>query len=169
MALLTVEHFVALDVAHVAHVANVSEGEVVVEASLASPVTNSLLDLLGRGGGGLGRAASILLASFFRVVGFITSLHFLQETLLLSLGSLSWRHGEMLWHTFAVVDSFRLLASVAFLSSFEVVVLALAAFPSTVWELEVVGLSGWLDGLLWNEGLDVVQVEGLVEWLDTTG
>ena len=74
----------------------------------------------------------------------------------------------MLWHTFAVLGSLRLLASVAFLSSFEVVVLALAAFPSTVWELEV-GLSGWLDGLLWNEGLDVVQVEGLVEWLDATG
>ena len=46
MALLTVEHFVALDVAHVAHVANISECEVVVEASLASPITNSLLDLL---------------------------------------------------------------------------------------------------------------------------
>ena len=32
--------------AHVAHVAYISESEVVVEASLARPITNSLLDLL---------------------------------------------------------------------------------------------------------------------------
>ena len=73
----------------------------------------------------------------------------------------------MLWHTFTIIGSFRLLASVAFLSSFEVVVLALAAFPSTIWELEV-ALPGWLSSFLRDEGLDVVQVEGLVEWLDTT-
>ena len=63
MALLTVEHFVALDVAKVAHVANISECEVVVEAPLASPVSNSLLNLLRDwGAGGLARAASTLLA-----------------------------------------------------------------------------------------------------------
>ena len=60
MALLTVEHFVALDVAEVAHVADISECEVVIEASLAGPVTNSLLDLLGRGSVGLGTTASSL-------------------------------------------------------------------------------------------------------------
>ena len=54
MALLTVEHFVALDVAEIAHVAYISEGEVVIEASLANPVTNSLLNFLSRGSVGLG-------------------------------------------------------------------------------------------------------------------
>jgi hypothetical protein len=52
LALLSVEHLTALDMAEVAHVANISECEVVVEASLASPVTNSLLDFLGDDGGG---------------------------------------------------------------------------------------------------------------------
>jgi hypothetical protein len=41
--LLLVEHAVRLDVAHIAHVAGLSEREVVVEAPLAGPVTNSLL------------------------------------------------------------------------------------------------------------------------------
>ena len=88
MALLTVEHFVALDMAQIAHVANISEGEVVVEASLASPVSNSLLDLLDRGGVGLGGAASFLLTLVFGVLIFTCCLNFLQETLLFSLGSL---------------------------------------------------------------------------------
>ena len=73
----------------------------------------------------------------------------------------------MLWHTFAVLGSLRLLASVAFLSSFEVIVLALAAFPSTIRELEVIVWLGLLNGFLWDEGLDAVQVEGLMEWFDT--
>ena len=74
----------------------------------------------------------------------------------------------MLWHAFTVVGGLSLLASVAFLSSFEVVVLALAAFPSAIWELEVIGhLLGWFNGFLWDERLDIVQVEGLVEWFDT--
>ena len=74
----------------------------------------------------------------------------------------------MLWHTFAVILGLRLLASVAFLSSFEVVVLAFAAFPSTVWEFELVVLFCLLNAFLWDERLDVVQVEGLVERLDTS-
>ena len=44
--LLVVEHFVALNVAEVAHVAHISECIVVIEASLASPVANSLLVLI---------------------------------------------------------------------------------------------------------------------------
>ena len=75
----------------------------------------------------------------------------------------------MLWHTFAVLGSLRLLASVAFLSSFEVVVLALAAFPSTVRELEVAGDDfSFLNRFFWDERLDAVQVEGLMERLNTT-
>ena len=55
----------------------------------------------------------------------------------------------------------------AFLSSFEVIVLALAAFPSAIWELEVIVHLGLLNGFLWDERLDAVQVEGLMEWLNT--
>ena len=73
----------------------------------------------------------------------------------------------MLWHAFTVVGGLGLLASVAFLSSFEVVVLALAAFPSAIRELEVNDRLGLLNGFLWDEGLDAVQVEGLMEWFDT--
>ena len=46
--LLSVQHIIALDVAHVTHVAHFSESKVVVEAPLAAPVTYSL------GGGFLG-------------------------------------------------------------------------------------------------------------------
>ena len=77
----------------------------------------------------------------------------------------------MLWHTLTIIVGFWLLASVALFSSFEVVVLALAAFPSAVWELEVIVFLRWFNGCnLWDEGLDVVQivqVESLVEWLHT--
>lgn len=153
--------------AEIAHVAYISEGKVVIEASLAYPVTNSLLNFLSRGSVGLGWAASFLLTRFFWLVVITCCLNFLQETLLLSLGSLSWWHSQVLWHTFAIIKGFRLLASVAFLSSFEVIVLALAAFPSAIWELEVIVWLGLLNGFLWNEWLDAVQVEGLMEWFDT--
>lgn len=39
-----------------------------------------------------------------------------------------------------ILDGFWLLASMAFFSSFEVVVLAFRAFPSSVWELKAVSL-----------------------------
>ena len=150
MALLTVEHFVALDVAQIAHVADISEREVVVETSLACPVTNSLLDLLARSSVALG-AASFLLKVVIGVLIFTCSLYFFQETLLLSLGSLVWRHCQVLWHSFSVIRCLWFLASVALLPAFEVVVLALAALPSTVRELEVAGRLGLLDWLLWDE------------------
>jgi len=74
------------------------------------------------------------------------------------------------WHTVAIVISFRFLASVAFLSSLEVVVLALAALPSAIWELEVgLLLNGrFLDNdfLLWLESSEIWG-KGLVERLDT--
>ena len=44
--LLREEHFAGLDVGHVAFVANVSEGKVVVAAPLTGPVANSLGGLL---------------------------------------------------------------------------------------------------------------------------
>ena len=86
--LLRENHLVALALCALALVAHFSEGEVVVEASQASPVSNSLLDLLDRGGVGLGGAASFLLTLVFGVLIFTCCLNFLQETLLFSLGSL---------------------------------------------------------------------------------
>ena len=136
MALLTVKHFVALNVAQVAHVAYISEGEVGVEASLTCPVTYSLLYLLGRSGVGLGATAAFLVARVYGVL-LITLCLLLQGTLLFSLGSLVWRHSQVLRHAFAVVGSFWLLASVALLPSLEVVVLALRALPAAIWKLEI--------------------------------
>ena len=42
---------------------------------------------------------------------------------------------HMLWHSFQVIDALFLLTPVACLSALEVVVIALAALPSTGWEL----------------------------------
>lgn len=41
--LLVVEHLVALNVAQIAHVAHISECVIVIETSLACPITNSFL------------------------------------------------------------------------------------------------------------------------------
>lgn len=79
----------------------------------------------------------------------------------------------MSWHTFTIFSVLSFLASVALLSSFKVIVLALAALPSTIWELEFVRLVNlrlssqfenlwrWLEsGESWGEGL--------MEWLNTS-
>lgn len=88
LALLSVKHFVAFNMAEVAHVADISECKVVVEASLAGPVTNSLLDLLGDNWGGFGCAAMFLWGLDFLRFGFVGGL--LEESLLFELGSLVW-------------------------------------------------------------------------------
>ena len=148
--------------AHVAHVAHISESEVVVEASLAGPVTNSFLDLFVSWG--LWWAALFFFALSW---GFsLSGVFLLKETFLLGIGSLVWRHCQVVWHSFAVISILWLLASVALLSSLEVIVLALAAFPSTIWELEFVSLInlrlsslfdnrlGWCEsGESWSKGL----------------
>ena len=41
--LLVVEHLVALNVAQIAHIAHISECIIMIEASLACPITNSFL------------------------------------------------------------------------------------------------------------------------------
>ena len=77
------------------------------------------------------------------------------------------------WHSFTVLSVLWLLASVALLSSLEVIVLALAAFPSTIWELEFVSLinlrlSSLFDNRLgWCESGESWS-EGLVKRLDTS-
>ena len=60
------------------------------------------------------------------------------------------------------------------LSSLEVVVLALAALPSTVWEFEIVLLFGedglnFLGDFLGMEGIVGWGEVSLVEWLHSTG
>lgn len=169
MALLSVKHFIAFDVAHVAHVAHISEGKVVIEASLAGPVTNSLLDLLG-GSWGFRCTARLLDINFFRFGVFRI---FLKETFLFEFSSLWGRHGQVSWHAFAVIFGLRFFASVAFLSSLEVVVLALTAFPSSVWELEVILLFveecfSFLDSFVGMEGVEGWGEVSLVKWLHTS-
>jgi len=166
LALLSVKHFIAFDVAHVAHVAHISEGKVVVEASLAGPVTNSLLDLL-RGSWGFSCTARLLGINFFRFGIFRI---FLKETFLFEFSSLWGRHGQVSWHAFAVIFGLRFFASMAFFSSLEVVVLALAAFPSSVWELEVILLFveecfSFLDSFVGMEGVEGWGEVGLMKWL----
>lgn len=166
LALLSVKHFIAFDVAHVAHVAYISEGKVVVEASLAGPVTNSLLDLLG-GSWCFRCTARLLGINFFRFGIFRI---FLKETFLFEFSSLWGRHGQVSWHAFAVIFSLRFFASMAFFSSLEVVVLALAAFPSSVWELEVTLLFveecfSFLDSFVGMEGVEGWGEVSLMKWL----
>ena len=60
------------------------------------------------------------------------------------------------------------------LSSLEVVVLALAALPSSVWELEVILLFveecfSFLDSFVGMEGVEGWGEVSLVEWLHSTG
>lgn len=65
----------------------------------------------------------------------------LVDPLLLVLGGFErgfflLRLEHMLWSPGSVLHSLGLLAAVALLAPFEVVVLALGALPATVWELE---------------------------------
>lgn len=120
------KHLAALDVAHVAFVAHISESKVVIAASFAGPVSNSLCWLLARDDLSWGD----LLHGF-------------------SLGlSVNGRLLHVSWHTIGVFVGLALLASVALLSTLEVVVLALGAFPSSFGELEVTSSWGW--GLLFD-------------------
>lgn len=80
----------------------------------------------------------------------------------------------MLWHSFAVVITLSFFASVAFFSSFKVIVLAFTALPSTIWELEIVNLlNNSLSWLFANELRWLERGEGwgkrLVERLKTSG
>ena len=143
--LLLVQQSHALHLAHVAHVAGLSEGEVVVEASLAGPVTDS-----------------------FGVAGLLVFLHLVEldwavfvghSGLVLSyfLASLLEWLGHVFWLSIVVVGGLGLLASEASFSSLEVVVLALVALPSAVWEHEASSLKlTFLFGALF-----------FFKWLDT--
>jgi|TARA_B110001450_G_C17621217_1_gene481317 hypothetical protein len=69
------------------------------------------------------------------------------ESFLLLLGKLGLAH--MLWLSFIIFIRLVFLASIAIVSSFEVVVLALRALPSTFWEVEEESV---LFGcVVWNE------------------
>jgi hypothetical protein len=69
------------------------------------------------------------------------------ESFLLLLGELGLAH--MLWLSFIIVIRLVFLASVAIISSFEVVVLALRALPSTFWEVEEESVL--FGGVVWNK------------------
>ena len=68
LLLLIVEHLIAFDMAEIAHIAHISESVVMVEASLASPVTHSLLVLL------LAVVGSLLLVEAFGFLGALREL-----------------------------------------------------------------------------------------------
>ena len=109
--------------AHVAFVANVSESEVVVAASLTGPVADSLGGLLEVARAEFSRG-NLLHCSPLGV--------FINSRLL-----------HVSWHSIGIFAGLGLLASVALLSALKVVVLALGAFPSSFGELEVTSSWGW--------------------------
>ena len=126
--------------AHVAHVAGVSERKVVVGAPLAGPVTNSLGRLLAWN------------------LSWSDLLHSFSKSILVFGGLLHMR-----WHTIGVLVRLGLLAPVAFLAALEVVVLALRALPSTFWELEVSSLwRCWSNVLLSILGVGAARAGGVV-------
>ena len=113
---MAVKHIIAFDMAHVAHVTNISECKVVVEAPLAAPVTHSP-------------------GVWFLFCYHLSWCHFLHnfsQRIFIFNGNL-----HMSWHSFRIFIAFGLFAPVAFFAAFEVVVLALAALPASFRELEV--------------------------------
>lgn len=123
--LLCKQQLVTLLMAQVAHVADFAETEVVVEASLASPVTHSLL------------VASLVLVDAV-VLAVLVGVAFRSSLLLaLLLLPLFAGVGHVLRLAFEVFVGLGLLAPKASFSSFEIVVLALAALPASLGELKV--------------------------------
>ena len=122
---LLVGHLVAVHLAQVAHVADFAETEVVVEASLANPVSRSLLVA------GLVLVHSVVLGVLVgnglldRVVVVLSDLPLLARSV-----------GHVIWLAFHILFGLLLLASIASLATLEVVVLALAALPASFWELK---------------------------------
>lgn len=122
---LGVKHSIAFNVREVAHVALLSERVVVVEASLASPVSHGILLL-----------DAILLSHC--VVNLLVEL-----SSWLVLGILSgqlrfclfvFHLSDVFWLSIVILCILGFFASEAFGSSLEVVVVAHAAFPSSIWE-----------------------------------
>lgn len=129
--LLRENHLVALDLCALALVAHFSEGEVVVEAPLTDPITSSLRGLLL-----VANTVGVLVVD---VLGELFFLPVLWSGILFTLFVsfiflLVFEH--VFWLTFEVLLVFSLLASEALFSTLEVVVLAFAALPATVGEVE---------------------------------
>jgi len=138
---------------HVTDVACLSESEVMVHASLTGPVTISrVLQLF------------FVLFLLFRssVVGvtcpLVSKLHFvwliswicLYNSFSFSLSLFLLFFSQFgLWHMFwfsnVVIITFIFFASVALISSFKVVILALGALPASFWEGEK-----WFSSLWWD-------------------
>jgi len=128
--LLRENHLVALTLCTLALVAHFSEGEVVVEAALADPITSSLgwLLLISNEVGVL--IVDVLSEGFLLVVLWSGILFtFFWEIFLL-------KFVHVFWLTLVVFLIFTLFASETLLSTLEVVVLAFAALPATIREVE---------------------------------
>ena len=159
--LLLVEQLVALDVAQVAHVADVSERKVVVEASLTSPVADTLLH----------NHLLLLVALLVAVHGAVLVLSVLDLDAFLSHLLRLWLSSENSHHMLRLaLNIFHVLeffAPKARFSAFKVVVLALVALPATIGEVKVIDWFS-LRGLL--RGRDSLRIEGLlVKRSDSTG
>ena len=89
LLLLIVEHLIAFDMAEIAHIAHISESVVMVEASLASPVTHSLLVLL------LAVVGSLLLVEAFGFLGVLWELRWLHWCV---LGAAGAKGGQVVEH-----------------------------------------------------------------------
>lgn len=134
LALSREQHAVAVGLTQVAHVAHLSEREVVVAASLANPVANACTCV------------------------FRNSVVFLNLALLNLLG---FGSQHMLWLSFLVFVALSFVASMTLSATLEIVVLALAAFPASIWEHKIVGLNFFFFFLL----LDLVF--GLSSFLES--
>lgn len=132
-------------------IANIPEREVEVPAALARPVTNSLLghllDLLGHLTLTHLLEVWVLLCQACLLLKYCLGfLHFLGLIYSL-LPVLNRFHGgflvlgpeHVLRSASHILHSLGLLAPVALFAALEVIVLALGAFPASVWELEIVG------------------------------
>jgi len=135
---------------NMAHVAVLSEWEVVVVASLANPITRSFVSSLGLLEGCLdsllikferwfAKSFCWCLISRFRLLGvnlktldlhcFPLLLKFEWWLFLISL--------HMNWLSSRVLDCLRLLASIALFSALKVIILTFRALPTALWELEL--------------------------------
>lgn len=126
------KHIHAVAMTQLTHITDISEGKVVIEASLAGPVSDTFswslwtLCLCVEGN-----------RAVFIVVLLSDSIH---DLLLHYLGfflvDLLFWFKHVFWLTLSIFNALSFLTSVALFSSLEVVVLALVTLPAAFWELE---------------------------------
>ena len=157
LLLCVCKHIHAIGVTKLAHVADLSERKVVVEASLTGPITYTLCWSL-RG------TLSLRVEGNRAVLVVALGCDSLHDLLLHDLGLflvylLLWLE-HVLRFAFDVLNALGLLASVALLSALEVVVLALVTFPAAIWEFEAASF-GILTKTFVVFVISIILVEGL--------